>query len=595
MSLNVYIRTSTPFVLRLSLYLLLFLASVAGVKHLHGFIPDDAFINYRYALNLAEGHGWTYNVGSSTSNAATSPLYVLLLAFLYIIHSNMQFNANLLFALSMAGCAALTFEAFSRLKDNLTGLIASLLILSSPWLLSTRGMESAVFLLLMAASSYLYVIELQGVTGVALGLLTLARGEGVLFAITLAVTWGVLRQRIPFRMIAAVILTVIPWGVYAQLNFGQVLPNTLQAKIAQCASGFWGKGPLFLQGFYRMPKLFAFDTWAIVAGLLALLGSASLMVSRRHWVLLLPVCLYAVGFSLVYGVILKVPAYHWYYISPVYASLLLAAVGTVHLFRAGWRKRDVLSLTIGGLGLAGCVGFGIAQTPKGFGPIHYVTIANWLRNNTPRSKTVAATEIGMIGWYSERPIIDYVGLLSKESASALSRGDLTWWISYYSPDYWVVHDPPWSFETPAMSQPWFRIAFRPVYQTQGLVIFKAIIPILKAQEAVDSSNVRFVANSIRQLTKNGIKVNRSPHVEGMFKTLLWIYILRPDLQNAFGGPEKLNLSALIEWAAGPGINIDDAKKALSFYSDALKLLSKETMRFGPVYVDLDLADKPQTE
>ncbi|HIP97635.1 MAG TPA: hypothetical protein EYH32_10525, partial [Anaerolineae bacterium] len=50
-------RNDTAFVLILAL-----IALSAGYLY-HGFAFDDAFITYRYARNIVEGQGFTYNPG----------------------------------------------------------------------------------------------------------------------------------------------------------------------------------------------------------------------------------------------------------------------------------------------------------------------------------------------------------------------------------------------------------------------------------------------------------------------------------------------------------------------------------------------------
>ena len=54
--------TVSPWVGYLALALL-------GLHLLGEYLPDDAFIHFRYARNLAAGEGWGYNPGD-TSNAA---------------------------------------------------------------------------------------------------------------------------------------------------------------------------------------------------------------------------------------------------------------------------------------------------------------------------------------------------------------------------------------------------------------------------------------------------------------------------------------------------------------------------------------------
>jgi hypothetical protein len=47
------------------------------------------------------------------------------------------------------------------------------------------------------------------------------------------------------------------------------------------------------------------------------------------------------------------------------------------------------------------------------------------------------TEIGTIGWASDRRIVDWLGLLDRAALPYLRKGQLGWWADYYRPDYWI--------------------------------------------------------------------------------------------------------------------------------------------------------------
>jgi hypothetical protein len=76
----------------------------------------------------------------------------------------------------------------------------------------------------------------------------------------------------------------------------------------------------------------------------------------------------------------------------------------------------------------------------------YRALGLWLRDHTAASASVAAVEIGTLGWYSERPIVDIVGLVSPDNARFLGERRFDAWLERYTPDYIVVHRPPWPHE-----------------------------------------------------------------------------------------------------------------------------------------------------
>lgn len=56
-------------------------------------------------------------------------------------------------------------------------------------------------------------------------------------------------------------------------------------------------------------------------------------------------------------------------------------------------------------------------------------------------------EIGTIGWYSKRKIIDILGLVTADIAKFVAEGDFNSWVNLYTPDYILVHDPLLLYET----------------------------------------------------------------------------------------------------------------------------------------------------
>src|SRR5512141_947816 len=62
---------------------------------------DDPFITYRYAQNLAEGHGFVYNLGQRTLST-TTPLFTILLALLSFLPVDMPTQAIVIGCVSLA-------------------------------------------------------------------------------------------------------------------------------------------------------------------------------------------------------------------------------------------------------------------------------------------------------------------------------------------------------------------------------------------------------------------------------------------------------------------------------------------------------------
>ncbi|MBL0011441.1 MAG: hypothetical protein IPP22_11535 [Nitrosomonas sp.] len=76
----------------------------------------------------------------------------------------------------------------------------------------------------------------------------------------------------------------------------------------------------------------------------------------------------------------------------------------------------------------------------------YASIGSWLKENTNINSSVAMVEIGTVGWYADRYIIDILGLTNKYNADYIADSDVVSWLSKYQPDYILRHEPRWVHE-----------------------------------------------------------------------------------------------------------------------------------------------------
>jgi hypothetical protein len=73
----------------------------------------------------------------------------------------------------------------------------------------------------------------------------------------------------------------------------------------------------------------------------------------------------------------------------------------------------------------------------------YRTVGEWLAIHTPKQSTVGTLEVGIIGYYSQRPMVDFAGLIQPEIALEL-KGEATYEeaasraIQHYQPNYLIL-------------------------------------------------------------------------------------------------------------------------------------------------------------
>ena len=440
-----------------------------------GRTPDDAFIFFRYARNLVKSHVWSYNPGLDTLNGATSPLWTATLSLAYwLTGGHIVGAADVLYATALSGAGTVAARMFREIGYPVAGYAAAALLVTNPVLLWVRGMETALFLLLCTLVLLAAAKEpAPWWEGIAAGLLVLCRPEGaILIALSFSYRWISSRQ-FPTRSVVSAIATVTPWLVVSTITLGSPISETLAAKSAQGRSGFWGPDFVFIRYIGTMVR----QPWSIF--LLGLAAFGFLFALRRR--ALLPtvaiISLFTSFHFLAYGIIIRPPAYLWYY-SVTYLGLsLLGGVGVVsimvlterlvnshvpHLVSTKWVTGSALVL------VTMLVGAQVADQQRGDIYRGYREAAAWLNANAEPSATVSATEIGVLGWDTRLPIVDYLGLLDDQVVPELARGDLSTWIKREQPDFYLVHLPIWNMEAPSAGQPWFAAAYEPVAETAHL-------------------------------------------------------------------------------------------------------------------------------
>lgn len=450
-------------------------------------ILDDAMITFRVAENLAYGRGFVYNVGERVQ-VTTTPLYAMLLAGgTWLFGSAVQ--AALMLNLSLATLIPpLTYSLGSRLYGRLTGLGGGLLVSLMPLLLIAFSMESYLYVTLILASLLAYSRQQYRLTGLLVGLTALVRGDGALLGAVL-LTYDVLKTTYDLRSRAAdfrfsienlkqifKLWLIIPaiglpgmWYLFALAYYGSPWPATLGAKTAQGA--FNWLGVRFLDGLlsYWQEWTVKQGRWELYLWLpLWVIGLGVTWQHHHHWLIL-------IGRDLLYVmtfVALGVPAAEWYY-APLMPGLALLTAGGVDWLtgrltgwlttnRSSWQPylHSLFCLTII-LSLLMTI-FPISQaiiTARPDWKAHvYPEMGRWIADNTNASADLATIDIGHLGYWSGRPIIDIVGLAQPDVAAHIAEGDFGYAIRHYQPAMVVIG---YSWLPEIQSRPWFQTNYVP--------------------------------------------------------------------------------------------------------------------------------------
>jgi hypothetical protein len=203
---------------------------------------DDFYITYRYALNLAGGHGFEFNPGERVF-ALTNPGLGLLLALLRTATgAAVPDLATGVWAVALVAVAGLALGAARRAGCLPEGLAGGTLAVTASFLWVLHGGEGMPMLALLLLAAR-WGGERPVAAGLCAGAAAWFRPEAAVGAALLALLLWRERRRLPWRFAAAVALMIAGGIVLAWLYFGTPLPNSLAAKRALAAGrsglGFW--------------------------------------------------------------------------------------------------------------------------------------------------------------------------------------------------------------------------------------------------------------------------------------------------------------------------------------------------------------------
>lgn len=379
---------------------------------------DDAYITYTYARSLAEGRGFEF--GGVTALGTTTPLYALVLAGLSLLGASLPAAGSVLgMASGAAACALLYMLCRGPLGSGWAAIAAALLALNARHaVISVSGMETALYLATCLAALLAYQ---QGSARPALGLLAAAlvatacllRPDGLLLAAVIAAAWAMERRRQGALALAIAVLPLLAWAAYAAWSFGSPVPTSVTAKLAYPEYGRFRLEAVFASAGGSTPGL-QLAAGLCAAGTLWVAGSIRQLVPLVAWS-----WLYVLAF-------LRAPNFAWYYVPPLAGLLVAAVVGAalpvLVVSRAPGREAwpgtlaRVLSGAVAVWLLAGALGEmrtyrgWLERTYGGEVVRAYRGLARWVQRETSPGVTVAAPEVGFLGYYGGRKVLDLAGL-----------------------------------------------------------------------------------------------------------------------------------------------------------------------------------------
>ncbi len=402
-----------------------------------GFPLDDPWIHLTYARNLAFHHSFSYFPGDPVTGGSTSPLYTLLLAAgFHVTHNEklLSYVLGLVFHAGFLGMAALWGRA--RLGDAVwaAAFVLILALDARIAILSVSGMETSLFLFLVAAAFWAWAESRAIVLGLALGLGVWTRPDMMILAGSFALVMVAKRARhrekpgrefvwraaIPFAAL------VLLYFVFNRITAGAFFPNTLRAKHA-----FYNDTKSFFLAHGVRDAVLTSAFWLLTPLAFVAIGREIVRWLRRRPAPCMAEAAWAVGLVLAY--VCFVPFAHRFsrYLIPALPAIALLGLLLIRgaFASVSWRAPR-------GLGVAAIlcvmVGAQVARKPTAaqmfqsncaYHFVRHERCGRWLGENTPPTAVIAAHDVGAIAYYSERRVVDMVGLIQPDAVPHLHRPD----------------------------------------------------------------------------------------------------------------------------------------------------------------------------
>jgi hypothetical protein len=452
-----------------------------------GFPLDDAWIHQTYARNLATTGQWAF-VPGRTSAGSTSPLWSLLLSlgyFLGISYPAWTYGLGIA-ALGLTGWTVSRLGA--RLFPNApwVGPAAGLLCVLEWHLVwaSVSGMETILYTWLSLLLVEMWLVadarlmpalqsdqlgtQLPALArwwglGVLGGLLALTRPEGLglMGLIGLGIGWRL--RRMPARLLSTwaaiglgLALPLVPYLAFHYATTGLPFPNTFYAKQQEYGQllvlePLWRRWLMMLVvtlvgGQLLLLPGFVVGIWRAVSGLKS-------PASDMNWArgILLVTIWWFMHLSL-YALRLPVTYQHGRYQIPVIPFFLLIGVGgSAYLLRLrspDLVRRILSQVTVGSVVVLNLAFLGLGArayaNDVAFIQGEMVAVARWLENNVTPGSLIAVHDIGAIGYFTPRPLLDLAGLVTPEVIPFITdEARLVEFMQQQGADY-VVFFPDWS-------------------------------------------------------------------------------------------------------------------------------------------------------
>lgn len=393
----------------------------SGLVKTIGVPLDDVYIHCRYAQNILAGNGYCFNPGKMVT-ADTSPLWVLLIAIGGLFTSHLEVVVVVLSSLLYLALAPLGYRigknVFGMKKD--WSIFSAVMILILPRIVwsAPSGMEItlASLLTLLAIGEHAQqrrkFADIRIREGIYLALGIAVRPELMLLAFILFADWLIyyLKEK---NGLTSLLKSVTAFLVLIAPTF--LLPLVERGSLVYHSSEVQGAHLNFIPNWYYF--WFVARTFLANFSIPILASIISIYYLRKEsgWI---PVLLFGLGLPIILAFVAPQFRHHGRYFFPILPVLTLAGTQTISSFIANRgmerfsRLFQILLVLICTIGTVHAMEMYRASVSNIVD--QHLAASDWIEKNCSKQDVIAAHDVGAIGYFTKRNIIDLVGLVSPE-------------------------------------------------------------------------------------------------------------------------------------------------------------------------------------
>jgi tetratricopeptide (TPR) repeat protein len=461
-----------------------------SVNHENGFTLDDPWIHLTFARNLVEYGSFSYFKNQVVTAGSTSPIYTLILAIGFLITKNemiLSYILGILF-LMLAVFYFFKLSESSFPKENWLAIAAALIFAIDKWMdfIAVSGMETTMYIFLLIICFYFYKKRKPVLFGLMLGLVLWGRPDAVAFIGAIIADYMIflyMKKKSPKaneelnvftkqELIKSVSIFLVVIAAYFAMNLhlsGSLMPNTYEAKLTYYAPEFRSRAN-FLR--FEVWQYFTDSAYLLliipffIAVLKIFIDSGKLRYNQFLFPLIFII-------ALVFIYWYKLPYAHRFgrYLMPIIPFyILLFIYGTREFYKYIYRyfreKNTVNSLNyiFFLIVIIYSVSVYYQQRVLYAEQTHHIAIrqvatAKWLRDHTPEGSIIATHDVGAIGYYSNREILDVAGLINPEFIKRLNDRDFS--------KFMVIEMKKYNVSYIAFLREWYRVVNQTPLFTTG--------------------------------------------------------------------------------------------------------------------------------